>query len=34
MNDKINSFNDKDKKIENVLDPVDDGNAINILMRY
>ncbi len=34
MDDKINSFNAKDKKFANVLDPVDDGDAVNILMRY
>ncbi len=34
MDDKINSFNAQDKKIANLLDPADDGDAVNILMRY
>jgi hypothetical protein len=29
LDNKNNSFNAKDKKISNVLDPVDDGDAVN-----
>jgi hypothetical protein len=29
LNNKINSFNAKDKKISNVIDPVDDGDGVN-----